>query len=162
MTPIYHPNIDDSGRICLDTLVQPPKGAWTPSLNISTVLSTIQVLMSHPNPTDPLMADINEVFVNNHARFVETAKQWTQRYANESENAALAARTRKRGEVGTSSDDAGKPEKPDATEPPSKRRRNANDEDEAEQKRKDEGEDEEEDSEEEEDEDDEEESENED
>jgi ubiquitin-conjugating enzyme E2 T len=95
ITPIYHPNIDDGGRICLDTLVQQPKGAWTPSLNISTVLSSIQLLISHPNPDDPLMADINEVFVNNPARFVETAKEWTSRYANEREN-SLVERTRKR------------------------------------------------------------------
>lgn len=33
-TAIYHPNIDAGGRICLDTLNMPPKGAWKPSVNI--------------------------------------------------------------------------------------------------------------------------------
>ncbi|XP_026223865.1 ubiquitin-conjugating enzyme E2 T isoform X1 [Anabas testudineus] len=58
LTPIYHPNIDSSGRICHDALKLPPKGAWKPSLNISTVLTSIQLLMAEPNPDDPLMADI--------------------------------------------------------------------------------------------------------
>ncbi|XP_068588631.1 ubiquitin-conjugating enzyme E2 T isoform X2 [Cebidichthys violaceus] len=58
LTPIYHPNIDNSGRICHDALKLPPKGAWKPSLNISTVLTSIQLLMTEPNPDDPLMADI--------------------------------------------------------------------------------------------------------
>lgn len=35
-TAIYHPNIDSGGRICLDTLNMPPKGAWKPSINIGT------------------------------------------------------------------------------------------------------------------------------
>ncbi|KAM8755346.1 ubiquitin-conjugating enzyme E2 T isoform 1-T1 [Acanthopagrus schlegelii] len=59
LTPIYHPNIDNSGRICHDALKLPPKGAWKPSLNISTVLTSIQLLMAEPNPDDPLMADID-------------------------------------------------------------------------------------------------------
>lgn len=58
LTPIYHPNIDSAGRICLDILKLPPKGAWRPSLSIATVLTSIQLLMSEPNPDDPLMADI--------------------------------------------------------------------------------------------------------
>lgn len=37
------------------------KGAWRPSLNISTVLTSIQLLMAEPNPDDPLMADIVSV-----------------------------------------------------------------------------------------------------
>ncbi|XP_049922060.1 ubiquitin-conjugating enzyme E2 T isoform X1 [Epinephelus moara] len=65
LTPIYHPNIDNSGRICHDALKLPPKGAWKPSLNISTVLTSIQLLMAEPNPDDPLMADIRRLhFLN--------------------------------------------------------------------------------------------------
>ena len=31
LTPIFHPNIDDKGRICLDVLKMPPQSSWKPS-----------------------------------------------------------------------------------------------------------------------------------
>ena len=34
------------------------QGSWSPALNICTLLTTIQLLMSEPNPDDPLMLDI--------------------------------------------------------------------------------------------------------
>ncbi|EDO47887.1 predicted protein [Nematostella vectensis] len=81
VTPIYHPNIDSSGRICLDTLKMPPKGMWKPALNISSVLSTILILMAEPNPDDPLMAEISNEFKYNKAQFLEKAKEWTLKFA---------------------------------------------------------------------------------
>lgn len=58
VTPIYHPNIDSSGRICLDILKMPPTGAWKPLITIEGVLIAICNLMSCPNPNDPLVLDI--------------------------------------------------------------------------------------------------------
>ncbi|XP_053312873.1 ubiquitin-conjugating enzyme E2 T isoform X2 [Spea bombifrons] len=81
LTPIYHPNIDTAGRICLDILKLPPKGAWRPALNISTVLTSIQLLMSEPNPDDPLMADISSEFKYNKAAFLSNARRWTEKHA---------------------------------------------------------------------------------
>ncbi|KAM9785607.1 ubiquitin-conjugating enzyme E2 T [Neosynchiropus ocellatus] len=81
LTPIYHPNIDNSGRICHDALKHPPKGAWKPSLNISTVLTSIQLLMAEPNPEDPLMADISSEFKYNKPQFIQKARRWTDEHA---------------------------------------------------------------------------------
>ncbi|NXN16218.1 UBE2T enzyme, partial [Indicator maculatus] len=83
LTPIYHPNIDSAGRICLDVLKLPPKGAWRPSLNISTLLTSIQLLMAEPNPDDPLMADISSEFKYNKQLFLQNAREWTQKYASQ-------------------------------------------------------------------------------
>uniref|UniRef100_A0A0E0C4F8 E2 ubiquitin-conjugating enzyme n=1 Tax=Oryza meridionalis TaxID=40149 RepID=A0A0E0C4F8_9ORYZ len=84
VTPIYHPNIDNGGRICLDILNLPPKGAWQPSLNIATVLTSIGLLLSDPNPDDGLMAEISREYKYNRQLFDINARSWTEKYANPS------------------------------------------------------------------------------
>jgi ubiquitin-conjugating enzyme E2 T len=91
LTPIYHPNIDSGGRICLDTLKMPPKGSWTPSLNLSTVLTTVRLLMSRPNPDDGLVIEITEQYKHNRAAWDEKARQMTLTHATAERNATLQA-----------------------------------------------------------------------
>ncbi|CAN6453509.1 unnamed protein product [Victoria cruziana] len=80
-TPIYHPNIDEGGRICLDILNLPPKGAWQPSLNISTVLLSIGLLLSEPNPDDGLVHEASREYKYNRQTFDQKARFWTEKYA---------------------------------------------------------------------------------
>lgn len=44
-TPIYHPNVDFSGRICLDIL----KDKWSAVYNVQSVLLSVQSLLGEPN-----------------------------------------------------------------------------------------------------------------
>ncbi|KAL8149256.1 hypothetical protein AgCh_006309 [Apium graveolens] len=80
-TPIYHPNIDTGGRICLDILNLPPKGAWQPSLNISTVLTSILLLLTEPNPDDGLMCEASKEYKYNRQAFDQKARSMTEKYA---------------------------------------------------------------------------------
>ena len=44
-TPIFHPNVDFSGRICLDIL----KDKWSAVYNVQSVLLSLQSLLGEPN-----------------------------------------------------------------------------------------------------------------
>ncbi|KAE9368659.1 hypothetical protein N431DRAFT_561031 [Stipitochalara longipes BDJ] len=57
-TPIYHPNVDFSGRICLDIL----KDKWTAAYNIQTVLLSLQSLFGEPNNASPLNGEAAELW----------------------------------------------------------------------------------------------------
>jgi ubiquitin-conjugating enzyme E2 D/E len=62
LTTIYHPNIDDQGAICLSLLKE---GEWKPSTRVVSILEGIMGLLITPNPDDPLVASIAEIYQNN-------------------------------------------------------------------------------------------------
>lgn len=78
-TKIWHPNISSvTGAICLDIL----KNEWTPALTIRTALISLQALMCNPVPEDPQDAQVASQYKSDIKLFNETAKLWTNEYAN--------------------------------------------------------------------------------
>eukprot|EP00581_Thalassiosira_minuscula_P017772 CAMPEP_0183722768 /NCGR_PEP_ID=MMETSP0737-20130205/14633_1 /TAXON_ID=385413 /ORGANISM="Thalassiosira miniscula, Strain CCMP1093" /LENGTH=217 /DNA_ID=CAMNT_0025953003 /DNA_START=1 /DNA_END=654 /DNA_ORIENTATION=+ len=77
LTPLYHPNIDSGGRICLDTLKSPPAGSWSPAVSLPSLLLSIRSLMAEPNPDDGLVPDISELYKRNPSEWQREARRRT-------------------------------------------------------------------------------------
>ena len=75
---MYHPNIKtESGEICADVITN----NWAPTLNLRSVLGTVQTLLTEPNADSPLEVEIAELFSNDKDTFLAKAKAHTAEFA---------------------------------------------------------------------------------
>ena len=54
---------------------------WSPALTVDKVLLSISSLLMDPNPDDPLVPDIANLYKHDFATFLANARECTRKYA---------------------------------------------------------------------------------
>ena len=65
VTKCFHPNVYGNGGICLDIL----QNQWSPIYDIAAILTSIQSLLSDPNPNSPANVEAAKLFQENRREY---------------------------------------------------------------------------------------------
>jgi len=71
VSKMFHPNIYNNGEICLDIL----QNQWSPIYSISAILTSIQSLLTDPNPNSPANSEAAKLWSENRREYNLRVKQ---------------------------------------------------------------------------------------
>ena len=63
--------------MCLNIL----REDWKPVLTMQSILMGLHFILLEPNPDDPLVPEIAQIYKTDPNRYAELAKEWTRKYA---------------------------------------------------------------------------------
>lgn len=70
LTKMFHPNIYVNGDVCLDIL----QNRWSPTYDVSAILTSIQSLLHDPNTNSPANAEAANLFRNNPKEYTRRVR----------------------------------------------------------------------------------------
>ncbi|KII60253.1 Ubiquitin-conjugating enzyme E2 L3 [Thelohanellus kitauei] len=77
-TPIYHPNVNEQGHFCLDSILP---DQWKPATPAKRILTELLELIDSETLPSPIRIDIADEYVNNKEKFVKDAEKHCQAHA---------------------------------------------------------------------------------
>ncbi|KAG4106384.1 ubiquitin-conjugating enzyme E2 S-like protein [Neocallimastix lanati (nom. inval.)] len=77
LTKIFHPNVSNSGEICVNTL----KKDWKKELGIEHILLTIKCLLIVPNPESALNEEAGKLLLEDYDEYARHARLFTKVHA---------------------------------------------------------------------------------
>ena len=65
LTKLFHPNVYTNGSICLDIL----QNQWSPIYDVAAILTSIQSLLTDPNPNSPANVEAAKLYQENRREY---------------------------------------------------------------------------------------------
>ncbi|KAL5710199.1 E2 ubiquitin-conjugating enzyme [Ranunculus cassubicifolius] len=88
LNKIYHPNVDESGSVCLDVINQ----SWSPMFDLLNVFEVfLPQLLLYPNPSDPLNGDAASLMLKDKQQYEQKVKDYCERFAKKEDITNVAA-----------------------------------------------------------------------
>lgn len=75
LTPMFHPNIYEDGKICLDIL----QNQWSPMYDLTAVLTSIQSLLGDPNPDSPANTVASRLYVEDRTAYAHMVMKYVEK-----------------------------------------------------------------------------------
>ena len=83
-TKVFHPNFYANGEICIDIL----KDQWSPIYDIKSILTSIQSLLTDPNPASPANVEAAKLYSDNIQEYNKKVKECVEKSIAEAEEDA--------------------------------------------------------------------------
>ncbi|KAL9644237.1 hypothetical protein ABK040_005698 [Willaertia magna] len=75
LTKMFHPNIYNDGQICLDIL----QNQWSPIYDVAAILTSIQSLLTDPNPNSPANSEAARLYTENRKLYERRVKEMVEK-----------------------------------------------------------------------------------
>ncbi|KAM4029653.1 ubiquitin-conjugating enzyme E2 B-like [Anomaloglossus baeobatrachus] len=77
---MFHPNVYADGSICLDIL----QNRWSPTYDVSSILTSIQSLLDEPNPNSPANSQAAQLYQENKREYEKRVSAIVEQSWNDS------------------------------------------------------------------------------
>lgn len=79
LSPMFHPNVYASGDLCLDIL----QNRWSPTYDVSLILTSIQSLLNDPNINSPANVEAANLYKDHRSQYVKRVRDTVENSWNE-------------------------------------------------------------------------------